>query len=381
MAYVRTNAAGTRHTGCFRDAEGQRRSAGTFDSHAEALSRAQEAEKHGRLDFPPIMTIEAYSKVYLDETPRLIERTKLGYRSLFVRYINPVLGKRLVGELTRREVRTFLDGLVRQDVGLATVNQCKNAIGSMYKDLVRDDMILISPTDHLPNYSNPQSQFEVVELDEFKSIRAKLPTDGAVLFADFLISCGLRFGEAIEVRSGDLNTRRGVMTLTVSRAVSDVGAKHNNGGRFMVLKGTKGKSGRRKIRTVPLPSVFAERLGEWIEANGIGETDLLFPRHLIIPAEISRDPRGGNTTGHLPNDAWRRVWRKAVKESKIGWYPRTHDLRHACASHWLEAGASIQEVKDLLGHGQITTTERYLHTIKKERESTPFDALWAKETA
>lgn len=376
MAHVKTNAAGTRYTGYFR-VDGVRLSAGTYDSREEALSKAQEAERHGTKDYPPIMTVEAYAEQYLRETPHLTERTKQGYRSLFRRLINPVLGQRLVGELTRREVRRFLDDLANTGAGMATVNQCKCAIGSMYKDLVRDDMILVSPTSHLPNYSNPPAQFEVVELDEFKAVREKLPTEGAKLFADFLIALGLRFGEATEARVKDLTTRRGVTSLMVSRAVSDVGAVNNNGTRFVVLRGTKGASGRRKVRSVSMPKVFAQRLQDWIEANNLSEDDLLFPVALVEP--VSRKARV-NTTGHLPRDRWRRIWRKAIKASKIGWYPRTHDLRHACASHMLEAGASVQEVKDMLGHGSITTTAKYLHTLSKQRETTPFDTIWS-ETA
>ena len=38
-----------------------------------------------------------------------------------------------------------------------------------------------------------------------------------------------------------------------------------------------------------------------------------------------------------------------------------HSLRHTHASRLLEAGTDIYHVKTLLGHRNITTTERYLH--------------------
>ncbi|MDQ1539090.1 MAG: hypothetical protein QOE58_3483 [Actinomycetota bacterium] len=47
----------------------------------------------------------------------------------------------------------------------------------------------------------------------------------------------------------------------------------------------------------------------------------------------------------------------------IGFPVRIHDLRHAHASWLLAGGADIQVVRDRLGHGSITTTEKYLHTM------------------
>lgn len=38
-------------------------------------------------------------------------------------------------------------------------------------------------------------------------------------------------------------------------------------------------------------------------------------------------------------------------------------LRHAHASWLLAGGADLQMVKERLGHGSISTTERYLHTL------------------
>jgi len=40
---------------------------------------------------------------------------------------------------------------------------------------------------------------------------------------------------------------------------------------------------------------------------------------------------------------------------------RIHDLRHSFASYVINAGHSLYEVQKLLGHTQVSTTQRYAH--------------------
>ena len=51
-----------------------------------------------------------------------------------------------------------------------------------------------------------------------------------------------------------------------------------------------------------------------------------------------------------------------------------HDLRHAHASWLLAGGADLQIVKERLGHGSISTTEKYLHTLP-DADDTALNAL------
>jgi site-specific recombinase XerD len=45
---------------------------------------------------------------------------------------------------------------------------------------------------------------------------------------------------------------------------------------------------------------------------------------------------------------------------------RVHDLRHSFASFLVNAGRSLYEVQELLGHADIKTTSRYAH-LSRER--------------
>ena len=57
-----------------------------------------------------------------------------------------------------------------------------------------------------------------------------------------------------------------------------------------------------------------------------------------------------------------------------------HSLRHSFATHLLEKGVDIKYIKDILGHFNIKTTERYLHVAKEKLVTTtsPLDDLYKK---
>jgi len=69
----------------------------------------------------------------------------------------------------------------------------------------------------------------------------------------------------------------------------------------------------------------------------------------------------GDTPGQ-PVKEIRRFWLKMQKEAGIEGV-RIHDLRHTFASLLVSGGASLEMIGRLLGHTQMTTTQRYAHLM------------------
>ena len=57
---------------------------------------------------------------------------------------------------------------------------------------------------------------------------------------------------------------------------------------------------------------------------------------------------------------FRTAWESAVTRAKLADF-HFHDLRHTFASWAVQRGATLQEVKDLLGHSSLAMTLRYGH--------------------
>jgi integrase/recombinase XerD len=75
-----------------------------------------------------------------------------------------------------------------------------------------------------------------------------------------------------------------------------------------------------------------------------------------------------------------RIFQIAKMKSGLSKQVGIHSLRHSFATHLLEKGTDIRYIKDLLGHFDIRTTERYLHVSKKDLVNivSPLDDLWKK---
>ena len=139
-----------------------------------------------------------------------------------------------------------------------------------------------------------------------------------------LVGCALRRQELASLEVGSIQLREG----------------------RWVLADLEGKG--RRIRTVAVPVWVKHGINAWMTAAGIDEGPLL-----------RRIRKGGEVGVSLSDWAIWSVVEQSAKQIGIERFG-AHDLRRTCAKLCRKSGGDLEQIKFLLGHSSIQTTERYL---------------------
>jgi integrase/recombinase XerD len=149
-----------------------------------------------------------------------------------------------------------------------------------------------------------------------------------------IYACGLRLGEACRVMVGDIDRVRGLLRV-----------------------GGKGA----KQRYIPLP----ESLLPLLEAcwRSHRNPTWLFPL-------VGRGGRQGRITDrHVPMGTVQQAFRKAYRQSGVTKKVSVHSLRHAYATHLLEAKVELRQIQEWLGHSSPSTTTIYAHLTQRSSQA------------
>jgi integrase len=216
----------------------------------------------------------------------------------------------------------------------STINVRLSAVRKMVGEARRDGMIGLEEAASLteiPNISQKGTRLgnwltreqakELLAVPDRSTLKGK--RDYVILA--LLVGCALRRNELAEL---------------------DVETIQQREGRW-VLADLEGKG--RRIRTVAVPIWVKHGINAWMTAAGIEDGRLL--RSVSKSGKINRDKLSD----------W-AVWSVVEQSSKqIGIeHFGAHDLRRTCAKLCRKNGGDLEQIKFLLGHSSIQTTERYL---------------------
>lgn len=277
--------------------------------------------------------------------------TRAGYLSYLRNHFVPFFGAMTLARIMPSTVHDWVTSPVEQGLSRRSIAKYHVMLHSVFARAVRDRLIPFNPCEdtELPKVVTKKAR--TLTPEEFAVVLAEIP-DRFKPFVMTAIETGVRWGELVAPRPRhvDLLPR----TITVEETIVEVSRKDSPTGERMIVKQYPKDDEPRTLRaSQSLLDLLAARISEL----GLTRGYLLFP---------SREISGGQPLSRATFNT--RHWRPAIQRSGVDFDVRTPDLRHAHASWLLASGADLKTVMERMGHTQIMTTQRYLHTLPEARD-------------
>ena len=234
-------------------------------------------------------------------------------------HINPVFGSMYMDELKKQDVIQLISKML-ETYAPGTVNRVVILLRYIYNLAIRWETAGISknPTAGIPLLEENNQKERYLTPEEARKLVAALKgSENKMLqfIIPMLILTGARKMEVQKARWVDINWEQRIWRIPLTKSGK---ARHVpiSDGALMILESIP--------RTEGCPWVFP------------------------------------NPKTHKPYNSYYNSWNTVRKSVGLG-DVRIHDLRHSFASFLVNSGRSLYEVQRILGHTQISTTQRYAH--------------------
>jgi integrase len=320
---------------------------GTFDKRGVEVPRETTA-----------LTFRQFAEIYKERhafAKKLAIGTTIDYR---LRPIIEHFGERPLAEIRTSDVENFIADLRKPHIAgrrktprilsPASVNRTVEILRHMMNWALGREYIDRTPfrrgTETLIRKlrEDNQRRRRISEDEEARLLAAAPPLLRSMIIT--ALDTGTRQGEMLAVRFSDIDFARGLIKL----------------------RGETMKS--KKTRFVPIATARLRAVLEWLQLDADGAKK---PDDALVFSDEAGEPLGRFRTAwattvlkaHGITPEWRSYNWTALTSECLAEFRRInlrwHDLRHEYASRLVEKNVPLAQVRDLLGHASITTTERY----------------------
>ena len=232
-------------------------------------------------------------------------------------------------EIEKEEIRQYVLGRIKKErISESTQNGIINALKFYY------EKVLGRPRAYY-DLERPKKPRQLPDFLSRKEVVRIFQATGNLKHRSILMmiySSGLRLGELTRLRVADIHPDRGQV----------------------FVKAGKGKKDRYTVLSPKLMDTLKRYLGEYK------------PRYWLFE---------GQDGGQYSPRSVQQILRRAVEKSGANPFVTVHSLRHSFATHLYESGMDIRQIKELLGHESIKTTEIYTHLTDRQPPASPLDSL------
>jgi site-specific recombinase XerD len=248
--------------------------------------------------------------------------------SLLNNHLLPAFGHKRLTDIKPLDVQAFVNALSAKGMAPASRNRILMLLKFMFNSAIKWEVqgVVSNPCKGISELQENNHMERFLTSDEAQRLRAAIaesanPMLGPIVQLMMLTGC--RRGEALNAKKTDFDLERGSWLLPDPK-----------GGKARHIP-----MNERAIDTVKAAMLLAQNLNHNFE-----QTEYVFA-----------NPRTG-----LPFEQIYYSWNTARKKAGLEGL-RMHDLRHSFASAMVNSGMTLYDVKEILGHANIKTTQRYAH--------------------
>jgi site-specific recombinase XerD len=223
---------------------------------------------------------------------------------------------------TADDIRRFQLFLI--ETGASIVG--RNRIMTGVKFLLRVTLRQHDLAAEIYHLKEPQKVPLVMSRDEIERLLAMAANIKVRTMLSLAYGCGLRAGEVVRLRAGDIDSAQNIIRIVQSKG--------------------------RKDRNVMLPADVLGLLRDWWkERPSRQDAGVAKERRWLFPGYKPGRP--------LTTRQFARLFHATAAAAGISKPVTLHSLRHSFATHLLERGVDIRVIQTLLGHDKLETTARY----------------------
>jgi len=239
--------------------------------------------------------------------------------------------------LTRPDLEAFVRELMTGGYSPRSVARIVAAVRGLYRFLVVDRQIAVSPADDLRAPRAWRSLPRSLSLDDVDRLMNAPDTstprgvrDRALV--EVLYATGLRVSELVGLRIADVNLDAGYLT-------------------------TMGKGSKQRI--VPI----GDQAAQWVRRY-LADARPHLARHRAS-TRLFLNARGGT----LSRVGFWKILKGHAARAGLPPGLSPHVLRHSFATHLLDRGADLRAIQLMLGHADLSTTQIYTHVLEARLKS------------
>ena len=237
-----------------------------------------------------------------------------------------------LNDVTDIHVSEYKNILIANGKSVATVSRSMSALRTLYKFLTVKGLIVVNPTARVKNDKTEKKFFEVLTEDEIDKLLSlpdssdfKGKRDKAML--EILYATGMKVSELMSLNVSDVNIKMS----------------------FIHCKGNKD-------RVIMLYPGAVKIL-----------SDYMLKSRTYFVTDPLEDALFVNTNGErMTRQGFWKLLKQYADLAGISKTITPHTLRHSFATHLLENGADINDIKNILGHSDISSTNVYSDFIKSK---------------